>query len=68
MKQNKSIKPAAKIVLSDGDKKTRKDNLKTKRLKHSGKLFDSLNANAKDDLLKALLEERGWIDDAGKIV
>lgn len=57
-----------KIVLADTEKKTRKDNQKIKRSKHSGKAWKDVNANVKDDLLLALLQDRGFVDDAEKIV
>lgn len=65
-KNTNTIEP--KIILADNEKKMRTDSQKTKRSKHSGKLWKDVNANVKDDLLLALLQDRGFVDDAEKIV
>lgn len=59
---------SSKVVLSDAAEKLKKDSVKLKRLAFSGKNFDTLKADEKDALLKAILEYHGWVNKAGVII
>jgi len=71
-KNNKSISnsPAQepKVVLSDTEKKQRKDSSKGKRTALSGKKYDDLKPAEKDRLIKAYLQSQGWLDETDTVV
>lgn len=59
---------AQTLVLSDTEKRQRKESAEGKRTVLAGMKFDDLKPAEKDTLLKSLLESRGWIDAAGTVL
>jgi hypothetical protein len=68
MKKTDKKPDSPKIVLSDSSKKTKRENLKGKKSKLSGKDYDTLNAAGKETLNKAALELLGLIDENNIVI
>lgn len=68
-KKNKSaLSTASTVVLSDADKRTRKESVKGKRTALVGKNYDDLKPAEKDSLIKAYLQSQGWLDETDTVV
>jgi hypothetical protein len=65
----KKVKSAAvKVILSEADKKIKKDSVRNKRGLLTGKNWDTLKAKEKDDLLRLACEKAELIDAAGTVL